>query len=974
MRIHANAVLLALASAPAVLAQTPSPLFDVNQQPIDTLSSSPREFVRLGNRVLFTATTPALGTELWALDLSTRITTLVVDLAVGTASSSPGALTAFAGHVYFAADDGVHGQQLWRTDGTAAGTIRPDLVPGGGAPSEFAVANGKLFCNSNSGLELVVTDGTAAGTQVLDIPGGNSQPRDLVRIGNEVWFSANTPAFGTELWRTDGTQAGTSLVFDANPGPAHAFPRRPIQLGSERLFAANDRLWRTDGTPAGTSELASPVREVAAAGSLAFFLSGAGLWRTDGTAANTQLVTTVPLPPFGFLSTLSGFDTGLTFLAEPGLGGGASMRWVSNGTAAGTFALGTTTTAPTGVHDGNHFYFAHATSGAGRELWRTDGTQSGTTLVADVVPGPVSSSPLTIFAVASGDLLFSAATQLGRELWGSDGTAAGTALIANLADETGSSQGSNARGFVDAGGFTYFAAFDGAVDVLWRTDGTAAGTAMVVPPGPDQPNNIGEIEAVGTKVFFVANTPTTGYELWVSDGTAGGTQLVDIWAGPNSSTPIALTAAADLLYFTAFNPVGGRSLWRTDGTLQGTVAVSYFAAGAGTLGPMAPFGRGLLFAFQPFSSGLGQEPWFTDGTVAGTVPLGDLSPGPAGSMPQQFAALGDRCYFTARRPDGSNRLMVTDGTAAGTIDLLAGATGKPTDCKNLRVVRDRLFLLGYTAALGQELWVSDGSAAGTVPVLDAVPGNGGIAINEPTPFGDLLLYRVENNGADGLWRSDGTAAGTFRLCTTIATRIVATGERAAWFRAGELASGAELWRTDGTAAGTALHTDLLPGDRSSYPDDFVLSRGKLLFGAEHAQLGREAWILDLPATSQEVGFGCTPTTAFAPRLWSGDPVLGGTTALHVHDGPALGISIALFSNHTTTVHPLGSGLCSYFVDANLLVLGFELIIDGVATHLLPIPNQPSLDDQLFRMQAITLPATGLLGAELSNALTLALGS
>jgi hypothetical protein len=108
----------------------------------------------------------------------------------------------------------------------------------------------------------------------------------------------------------------------------------------------------------------------------------------------------------------------------------------------------------------------------------------------------------------------------------------------------------------------------------------------------------------------------------------------------------------------------------------------------------------------------------------------------------------------------------------------------------------------------------------------------------------------------------------------------------------------------------------------------VLSRGKLMCGAWHDQLGREAWLLDLPATIQQIGFGCTPTTACAPRLCSDDPVLGGTTTLHLHHGPALGISIALFSNHTTTVHAPGSGLCSYLVDADLRSLGFERITDG----------------------------------------------
>jgi trimeric autotransporter adhesin len=73
-----------------------------------------------------------------------------------------------------------------------------------------------------------------------------------------LYFSAGDAEHGQELWRSDGTPAGTFLVQDINPGPAGISLRHLFDHDNLHYFAAGDGehsmgLWQTDGTPAGTS-------------------------------------------------------------------------------------------------------------------------------------------------------------------------------------------------------------------------------------------------------------------------------------------------------------------------------------------------------------------------------------------------------------------------------------------------------------------------------------------------------------------------------------------------------------------------------------------------------------------------------------------------------------------------------------------------------------------------------------------------
>ena len=95
---------------------------------------------------------------------------------------------------------------------------------------------------------------------VKDIrPGGySSSPGSLTALGNTLYFSANDGVNGTELWKSDGTAAGTVLVKDIFPSVSwSSSPRYLTAVGNTLFFSANDgvngeELWRSDGTAAGT--------------------------------------------------------------------------------------------------------------------------------------------------------------------------------------------------------------------------------------------------------------------------------------------------------------------------------------------------------------------------------------------------------------------------------------------------------------------------------------------------------------------------------------------------------------------------------------------------------------------------------------------------------------------------------------------------------------------------------------------------
>src|SRR5262249_5978104 len=114
----------------------------------------------------------------------------------------------------------------------------------------------------------------------------------------------------------------------------------------------------------------------------------------------------------------------------------------------------------------------------GTELWVTDGTSAGTRLVLDLNPGPGDGIPRadgTIVAFGAGVLFAGTTPALGTELWSSDGTASGTRLVADISPAS-----SDPFPLFAFGSIVLFRADDSVVGAeLWRSDGTAAGTTLV---------------------------------------------------------------------------------------------------------------------------------------------------------------------------------------------------------------------------------------------------------------------------------------------------------------------------------------------------------------------------------------------------------------------------------------------------------------------------------------------------------------
>lgn len=116
---------------------------------------------------------------------------------------------------------------------------------GSSNPSNFVSCNGLLFFTYNdgaNGTELWKSDGTLAGTvMVSNIRNGSasSDPSNFLPIGNILYFSANDGINGQELWRSDGTVEGTYMLKDINPGGSSQ-PINFYNANGTLYFQAND--------------------------------------------------------------------------------------------------------------------------------------------------------------------------------------------------------------------------------------------------------------------------------------------------------------------------------------------------------------------------------------------------------------------------------------------------------------------------------------------------------------------------------------------------------------------------------------------------------------------------------------------------------------------------------------------------------------------------------------------------------------
>jgi ELWxxDGT repeat protein len=826
---------------------------------------------------------------------------LVRDINMTAPATQPNSNPRFfytnGGLMLFAGTDADNGQELWRSDGTPAGTFMiKDLNPGpgDGAPFGFTELTPGVYLFQGSdatigtnGGELWRTDGTAAGTQlVADIrpgPDPSMQFPVMVVVNGIAYFSATDGVNGFELWRSDGTTAGTFMVRDVNAGSLNHSPNNLTVLGTTIYYRGSEAS------------------------------VGAELFRSDGTAAGTVVVQ--DLNPGTASSTPGNFAlyNGRVYFGcfTPTLG---NELWSTDGvttTNVVDLQMGTPSGTPTGlvVWNGN-LYFTANDGVAGSELWRWDGT---TATVIDVVAGATGSFPGFLTPVGS-NLFFQANdATTGLELYKYDGTTA--ALVADI-NPAGNSSPSR---LTNVSGTLVFRADDGTNgSEPWRSDGTPAGTFLLqdISPGPG-----GSLSDFFTPflgfAYFQAVSPAVGQELFRTDGTVAGTTLFkDINPPTPSSSPATIvdSRGTQFAIFAANDGVAGLELWGSDGTAGGTAMIKDINVGAGgaVIGNLTTVssvtGNKVFFTADDGTATTGRELYVSDGTAAGTGLVLDIRVGSLSSLPFNLTEFKGRCYFSA--PDGVNgsELWASDGTAAGTVivlDILPGSGSSSPS--NFKVVNNRMFFSasdGTTApGAGTELWATDGTGAGTVRVADINPGTASSLPNTFFAFQDKLFFTasVTATGRE-LYVSDGTAAGTM-LLVDINTGsgssnpvFLGTAVGRLFFTAQTTTNGVELWSTDGTAVGTSLVRDIAPGVINSNPTGFADLGGFGVFFANDTVSGFEPWRTDGTTA------GTTQIADIRPGLLGSLPLAGSlSTRTFVVAVPGSGRAIFAASDGTSGV-------------------------------------------------------------------------
>ena len=778
----AAALAMAFAAAvPATATGIPELVKDIKPG----VGSSPSGLVDVGGVLYFAATDPSHGRELWRSDGSPTGTKRVKDIRTGTPSSRPGDLVDLDGTLYFTANDG-HGSGLWESDGSAAGTKvvkRLSYLD----DSHPVVVGSTLYLRRNMA-ELWKSDGTTAGTKrVKDLnASGVASIADLIDVDGTL-FIVLADVGPPQIWTSDGTAKGTQLVKTIPSAGGEGTRLDELTVVGSTLFfrrggslpdgPCNKDLWKSDGTAAGTKRVRDLVPghpdcvgDLAEKDGALYFSSrdatGGAMWKSDGTAAGTQPVPTVPDP---FLLTNAGGT--LYFFADHE---GASGLWRSDGTGPGTTYL--EDVEPTSsdcfltcdpVAAGGRLFFSAQDEAGDTDLWTSDGTPDGTTLVRDINTAG-DTDPWDLTAVGSRVFLTADDGSTGRELWVSDGTEPGTAMVRDINRTNKTSQPGD---LTPVGSTLFFAASsnDREDARLWASDGTAAGTREVEEYAADPL----ELTQAGGVLYFHANDPNgnRNNELYRSDGAPGGTKRVkNINPGAADSTPEWLTNVGGKLFFAADDGSHGRELWRSDGTAAGTTLVKDVVAGGGSE-PWDLAAAGGTLYFTATTPTKGRELWKSDGTAAGTKRVKDINPGSAGAFTdstdalRQLVRVGTKVFFAADDGSRSDELWVSDGTAAGTHlvkDINPTGSSEATDLVN---VAGRLYFTARDGdpGHGQELWRSDGTEDGTQRVFDEGP-----CVDDSMAYPSHLVaagsevYFKAFGCETGfeLWKSDGTADGT----------------------------------------------------------------------------------------------------------------------------------------------------------------------------------------------------------------------
>jgi ELWxxDGT repeat protein len=449
---------------------------------------------------------------------------------------------------------------------------------------------------------LFKSDGTTTGTtQVAPIDGFGVLTYQagalFISSGTKSYFLANTTSAGQQVWVTDGSSAGTHQVTDIiSTDQTYGTPILLGLIGTNLIFAqvvsANTmQLFLTDGAAAGTSPVSNFAQKQYGLVSDSIAINGKvyvalesnvaccepDLWATDGTNSGTiRIDSNEGFPTFHLQpSSLQAFGESVALLTDTE-NQGVQLSMVNTTTNALTILAtgpGASYGSTIAAMDGFILYLS-GNAADGWQLWRSDGTLPGTSMVMNMGPGVQSAQlgqDIVMTRVGDRAIFQSENAQKGPQLWSSDGTAQGTAPLVATPTPSGSGYAQPLLGVV--GTYGYYAVYTGTDFRVVVTDGTVSGTHVLTDAGPLDENGINATQVAGDNTLafiytyhFDASRNTKHLYAYSPQSNALTHLLDNALVGVNDPMP----AYTGKLYFSGSDPVHSDNPWVSDGTVAGT--------------------------------------------------------------------------------------------------------------------------------------------------------------------------------------------------------------------------------------------------------------------------------------------------------------------------------------------------------------------------------------------------------------------
>jgi ELWxxDGT repeat protein len=597
-----------------------------------------------------------------------------------------------------------------------------------------------------------------------------STPNNFTECNGFTFFSVKA-SNGYNLWKTDGTEAGTvevsnqSIILDSNP---IAFPNfqvngnflyyTAVAIGSNNFY----ELWKTDGQ---TNSFVSSQHF----GNNYYFLNNSIFaFRYPGLTKineNDNTISTVWIPPTGYYFSSEipiKLNGELYFQLNKQSGDYEIQIWKTNGTAEGTVLIKSITDSyyhyfyysnynKKFVKVGNEIFFMNfrfeSSSGPNKyitDLWKTDGTELGTIFIKNlrILNFDNFNNEFMNLVDCNGKLVFNDNT----DLWISDGTANGTKPLKTF----------NYLGYTSIDKFYhaydgkfYFTANMANDNELWQSDGTETGTILLKNINLTSSSNPSFFELVNNKLYFQANQN----ELWKTDGSEAGTvfirNIANINDGVLSIKYKGIYSPTTKYLFSNYDPVNDYELWKVDEPDQTPTLLKNINTdnkSSVVSSTKAKVGNEWFFTA---ANEFGAELWKSDGTASGTMLVKDINPGLKGITINAMAAVDNSLYFTMQYVGISGvHLFKSDGSEAGTFEILidTGVSNGIPDITTIKKFGNKVCFFTILPNYQRKLWVSDGTANGTYPISYSFDS-----------FSDLII--IENKiffkGNGHIFTSDG---------------------------------------------------------------------------------------------------------------------------------------------------------------------------------------------------------------------------